>query len=107
MTDAAEAQEKNTATAEKLDATEGAIDQADERLGQLGEQNQLAQTQVAALTEGPGRMEAGASDLDAQARGIIDHSTGLECRAAGQRRVVPGGDARDSRQGGDCGGGRA
>ena len=78
VTDAAEAQEKNSATGGKLDATEGALDQADESLGQLGEQNQLAQAQVSALTEGPGRMEAGAADLDSQARGIIEHSMALE-----------------------------
>jgi hypothetical protein len=78
VTDAAEAQEKNTATGEKLDATEGALDEADERLGQLGEQNEEARTQVSALTGQPAQMEAGASDLDSQARAVVDHSTGFE-----------------------------
>lgn len=98
--DAAQAQEKNTATGEKLDATEESLDQADERLVQLGEQNMLAQTQISALMGGPGRMEAGASDLDSQAVGIIDHSTGLEAelRASedtyqSEMRAIPGEDA--------------
>ena len=101
VADAAAAQEKNTATAEKLDATEGALDQADERLGQLGEQNELgARRQVDALTGQPGQMEAGASDVDAQARAIIDHSTGLEAelRASEESyqsdmRAIPGQEA--------------
>ncbi|MDA8128533.1 MAG: DUF4157 domain-containing protein [Betaproteobacteria bacterium] len=76
--DAAKAQEKNTATAGKLDTTDAAIQRTDDRLGELDQQNATARAQVAGLEHGPARLDAGAASTEEQALAVLAASDDLE-----------------------------
>jgi len=98
--DAAQAQEKNVATSGKLEATDAAVQETDDRLGELEQQNVAARAQVAALEHGPAHLDAGAASTEDQALAVIAAADDLETQIhaaqeefAVDMRAIPGSKA--------------
>ncbi len=100
VADAAAAQERNTATAERLDALDESLDTTDARLVDLTAQNATARAQAAAVASGPRQLHAGADQVDEQALALLAASEALEqelhgvqAEYADDMRAIPGSKA--------------
>ena len=78
--EAADAKQSNAATKTKVDATDAALAQTDEKIGAMKDQNAQAQARLSKLKSGPAAIAADADALDQQALAIIASSFELEGR---------------------------